>query len=363
MSGLPEAAERWGIEREYYDVFGKRYTTSADTQARLIEAMAQGRPAPRPFEAPGEPIRAYQGDGRRLWALAVQLYALRSRRNWGHGDFTDLADLVALAAGQGAAAIGLNPLHALFVERADEASPYAPNSRLFLNPLYIDVEAIPEFPGMAAAGLAAQIEALRATDLVDYARVAAAKRDGLWLAYDIFRESAGAPRRADFARYRKEQGETLLRFACFEVLRRQFAPAPWPQWPQPWRRPARTQLEEFKAKNLEACEFQEFMQWTADRQLAACAAVARRHGMPIGLYVDLAVGIDRCGADAWSRQDAVLAGVSLGAPPDKFNPGGQDWGLAPFNPHALADNDFAVVRQLLQASMRHAGAIRLDHAL
>jgi 4-alpha-glucanotransferase len=363
MSGLPEAAERWGIEREYYDVFGKRYSTSADTQARLIEAMAQGRPEPRPFETPAEPIRAYQGDGRRLWALAVQLYALRSRRNWGHGDFTDLADLVALAAGQGAAAIGLNPLHALFVDRADEASPYAPNSRLFLNPLYIDVEAIPEFPGLAAAGLAAEIEALRATELVDYARVAAAKLAGLRLAHRSFRESARAARRADFERYRKDQGDTLLRFACFEVLRGQFAPAPWPQWPQPWRRSERTQLEQFRADNLEACEFQEFVQWTADRQLAACAAVARRHGMPIGLYVDLAVGIDRFGADAWSRQDAVLAGVSLGAPPDRFNPGGQDWGLAPFNPHALADDNFAVVRELLQASMRHAGAIRLDHAL
>lgn len=362
MSDLAET-ERWGVEPEYHDVFGKRHQITPETQARLIEAMAQGRPEPRPFAAPAEPIRAFQGDGRRLWALAVQLYALRSRRNWGHGDFTDLADLVALAAGQGAAAIGLNPLHALFVDRAEEASPYAPNSRLFLNPLYIDVEAIPEFPGLAATRLAAEIEALRATDLVDYARVAAAKLAGLRLAHDIFRKSAGAPRRADFESYRKERGETLLRFACFEVLRRQFAPTPWPQWPQPWRRPERAQLDEFRETHVAACEFQEFMQWAADRQLAACAAAARRRGMPIGLYVDLAVGIDRFGADAWSRQDTVLSGVSAGAPPDRFNPGGQDWGLAPFNPHALADDNFAVVRELLQASVRHAGAIRLDHAL
>jgi 4-alpha-glucanotransferase len=362
MSDLAEA-ERWGVEREYYDVFGKRYETTPETRARLIAAMAQGAAEPRPIEPAAEPIRAYQGDGRRLWALAVQLYALRSRRNWGHGDFTDLAELVELAAGQGAAAIGLNPLHALFMDRAEQASPYAPNSRLFLNPLYIDVEAIPEFPGLKGAGLAAETEALRATELVAYARVAKAKLAGLRLAHHAFRTSASAARRADFESYRKEQGEALLRFACFEVLCRQFAPEPWFKWPEPWCRPERAQLEEFAATHSEDCEFQEFLQWTADRQLAECAAAARRLGMPIGLYTDLAVGIDRCGADAWSRQDAVLAGVSVGAPPDAFNPGGQDWGLAPFNPHALADNDFEVERQLMRAVMRHAGAIRLDHVL
>src|SRR4029077_1413160 len=122
-----------------------------------------GRDAPVPFETCA-PQRAYQGDGRRLWGIAVQLYALRSCRNWGHGDFTDLARLVALAAARGAAVIGLNPLHALFVDRADEASPYAPNSRLFLTPLYIDVEAIPEFPGTAQAGLDQDIAALRASE-------------------------------------------------------------------------------------------------------------------------------------------------------------------------------------------------------
>ena len=188
-------------------------------------------------------MRAFQGDGRRLWALAVQLYALRSRRNWGHGDFTDLARLITLAAGCGAAAVGLNPLHALFTDRADEPSPYAPNSRLFLNPLYIDVDAIPEFPGLAAAGLQAEIEALRTTDRVAYVRVAAAKLRGLHLAHGSFRNSASVERRVDFKSFRAERGEALLRFACFEVLRRQHAPRPWTDWPQPWRSPAPARLD------------------------------------------------------------------------------------------------------------------------
>src|SRR5204863_1040450 len=142
------------------------------------------------------PERAYQGeDDRPVWALAVQLYGVRSRRNWGHGDFTDLNRLLHLAVALGAAGIGLNPLHALFDDRPEQASPYSPNSRLFLNPLYIDVGAVAEFPGMREAGLEAEIRRLRKSDYVDYAGVAAVKLKGLRLAYEVFRRRATANRR------------------------------------------------------------------------------------------------------------------------------------------------------------------------
>ncbi|MCK9916132.1 4-alpha-glucanotransferase [Microbacteriaceae bacterium K1510] len=308
-------------------------------------------------------MRCWQGDGRRLWALAVQLYALRSARNWGHGDFTDLAKLIEIAGVLGASAIGLNPLHALFPERPGAPSPYAPNSRLFLNPLYIDVEAVPEFPGVVAAGLSDELPRLRESHLIDYEGVARAKLHALQLAYEQFAKTAANARRSDFEAYRAEQGEALLRFACFEVLRQMRAPKPWREWPEPWRSPDRAALEAFRRQHLGACEFQEFMQWIADRQLAACVDAARKVGMPIGLYTDLAVGIDPAGADAWSRQDAVVTSVHVGAPPDEFNPAGQDWGLAPFNPMTLSQDDFAPLRQLMRAAMRHAGAIRLDHVM
>lgn len=363
MNDLAETAQKFGVELNYFDVSGRRHDAGEQTLARLIAAMAETGVQPRGDDAPAAYMRAFQGDGGRRWALAVQLYALRSARNWGHGDFTDLARLVTLAAARGVAAIGLNPLHVLFPDRADEASPYAPNSRIFLNPLYIDVEAILEFPGLAAAGLDSEIAALRSGDLIAYGRVAAAKMRALHFAHAAFRRAATGERRADFDDYRSGQGEALLRFACFEVLRRQFVSRPWWEWPQPWRNPARAQLQEFRQANEEACEFHEFVQWTADRQLAACQAAARQAGMPIGLYIDIAVGIDRAGADAWSGQTAVLAGVSMGAPPDEFQPAGQDWGLAPFNPHALARDDFAPLRQVMRAAMRHAGAIRIDHVL
>jgi len=267
------------------------------------------------------------------------------------------------AAAHGASAIGLNPLHALFMDRAEDASPYAPNSRLYLNPLYIDVETIEEFPGGGAAGPQADLAALRERDIIDYAGVARAKLAALRLAHDHFRASASEQRRADFLAFREQEGDTLLRFACFECLRRQYAPKPWPEWPAPWHHPGRGDLQAFREKHDEHCEFHEFVQWVADRQLRACQETARRHGMPIGLYMDLAVGIDPHGADAWIQQGAVLADVSVGAPPDEFNPTGQDWGLAPFNPQALPADDFAAMRRLMSATMRHCGAVRLDHVL
>ena len=358
MNDLETAAQRWGIEPGYHDVFGNWHAASPETLRALIGALSHGSAAPRPVaEAPHvAPIRAWQGDGRRHWVVAAQLYGLKSARNWGIGDFTDLKTLVGIAAAHGAAGIGLNPLHALFPDRPEQASPYAPNSRLFLNPLYIDVASIPEFSGSPS------LTPLRKTDLVDYPGVAHVKMEALRDTYERFRKGAAPGRRADLDAFRAERGDALLRFACFEVLRRRHD-TPWTEWPAPWRTPAGADLARFRSENVADCEFEEFLQWVAERQLAECHAEAKARGMAVGLYIDVAVGIDRHGADAWARQNAVLSDISIGAPPDEFNPGGQDWGLAPFNPDTVSEDDFAPMRQLLAGAMRHAGAVRLDHVL
>jgi 4-alpha-glucanotransferase len=309
------------------------------------------------------PERAFQGGtGVRHWALAVQLYSVRSYRNWGIGDFTDLRHLIELAAKLGAAGIGLNPLHALFDDRPELASPYAANSRLFLNLLYIDVEAIPEFPGLSGSRLEADVRRLRAAQQVNYPGVAAAKLEGLRLAHDAFGADANPSRRQDFVAFRLEQGQALLEFAGFEILRRRYG-GPWWDWPPEWRCPSQGGLEALRQAQSSEFEFYEFVQWIADRQLGACRDAARSLGLPIGLYLDVAVGVDACGADAWSEQAAILNRLSVGAPPDLLNTGGQNWGLAGFNPAELEARAFAPFRRVCAVAMRHAGAIRLDHVL
>jgi 4-alpha-glucanotransferase len=309
--------------------------------------------------------RAYQGGEtapRRMWALAVQLYGVRSPRNWGCGDFSDLAALVDLAADVGAAGVGLNPLHALFEDRAADASPYAPNSRLFLNPLYIDVDAVPEFPGLQAAGLEEEVERLRRRDIVDYDGVAKAKTRALNVAYEAFLRQGSIERRQAFDRFRHASGSTLVWFGCFEWLRRKFG-HPWWEWPQAWRRVDDEKLAALRQSEAISIGLFEFVQWLAHEQLDRCRARASERRLPLGLYLDIAVGVRSDGFDAWCDQDAILAGMAVGAPPDALNTAGQNWGLAGFNPTGLEERLFEPFRRMLKASMRYAGAIRLDHVL
>jgi 4-alpha-glucanotransferase len=361
MDEIAELARRWGVDADYVDIRGVRQHADPDALHRIVASLSAAGIPPSAF--PPQPVLepAFQGSGQRVWALAVQLYSVRSRRNWGHGDFTDLADLVALAAEIGAAGIGLNPLHALFLDRAEQASPYAPNSRLFLNPLYIDVGAIPEFDGLDGKN-AAERERLCAADFVDYAGVATLKLKALRACYDRFRVAATPERRRDFDSFRAEQGEPLARFAAFEVLRARFKSVWW-EWPAEWRRLDTDRLTVLRGQDAEAVGFHEFVQWIADRQLRRCRDLAHQHHLPVGLYVDLAVGVDAGGADAWFEQDAILKGLSIGAPPDALNTAGQDWGLTTYHPHSLVAREFAPLTRMLEAAMRHAGAVRLDHVL
>ena len=328
---------------------------------RLILRDARGLPEEWPLLV--APEQGFQGRFDRSWLLAVQLYGIRSRRNWGIGDFSDLGRLIELAAGWGADGIGLNPLHVLFLERPDACSPYAPNSRLFLNPLYIDVEAVPELPPGFLAEHADAIAQARARELVDYDAVAWLKRGALRAAFDRFKAAPATARAADFAAFCDMQGADLWRFACFEVLRARFR-RPWWEWPEPWRSadPAACAALSVGDDDIEI-EFAAFMQWIAHQQLQACSDRARQLGMAVGLYLDVAVGVQPDGFDAWHEQQAISRQLSVGAPPDGLNTAGQNWGLAGFNGPGLIARHFAPFRDMLRASMRYAGAIRLDHIL
>lgn len=309
------------------------------------------------------PERAFGGDFDRGWLLAVQLYSIRSERNWGIGDFTDLADLVRLAKQLGADGVGLNPLHVLFDDQPGDCSPYSPNSRLFLNPLYIDVTAIPEFSASLLPDAAAIAARLRQGNRVPYADMAALKWRGLRAAFDSFVTKASGVRRNEFDAFRAARAPLLSRFACFEVLRHRFS-APWWEWPPEWQQPDETKCAELRnGPDKHDVEFVEFVQWTADTQLHAAKELAGELGMRVGLYLDVAVGVQSNGFDAWNEQMAISRHLAVGAPPDVLNTAGQDWGLAGFNAGGLEAKSFVPFADMLAASMRHAGAIRLDHVL
>ncbi|MBK8210438.1 MAG: 4-alpha-glucanotransferase [Rhodospirillales bacterium] len=309
--------------------------------------------------------------GGRTWGLSAQLYSLRRPGNWGIGDFTDLRQLVDAAADLGATVIGLNPLHALFLARPDEASPYSPSSRLFLNPLYIDVEAIAEFAACSEAQALArahegELAAARAGGSVAYRQIKPIKLAVLEKVYACFAREQGTAaeaRRKDFEHFRAEHGEALRRYALFEVLCEEFDGKAWQQWPDGFRRPSDPLVAEFARTHAVRVEFFEFLQWQADRQLAAAQARALGRGLAVGIYRDLAVGADRSGADAWSDQEVIVQDAKVGCPPDPFNMLGQDWGIPPLHPLTMRAQCYQPFIAMLRANMRHAGGLRIDHVM
>ncbi len=320
---------------------------------------------------------ALEGDGR-LWGASVQLYAVRSERNWGIGDFTDLLTLVELWGGRGAGVIGVSPLHALFPHNPAHASPYSPSSRLFLNTLYLDVEAIADYGESDAArslvrsaAFQARLNRLRAAELVDYPGVAQAKRQVLEMLYGHFRATHLAhesARAQAFRAFCAAGGERLRLHALFEALQEQFhrgdpAVWGWPAWPVPYRDPASAEVARFSQEHGEGVAFYQYLQWQANLQLTAVGRRSYELSLGVGLYQDLAVSIDRGGAEAWAGQALYAIDASIGAPPDPFNLKGQNWGLPPPIPGRLADGAYASFVATLRANMQHCGALRIDHVM
>ena len=310
----------------------------------------------------------------RWWGLSAQLYLLRSAGNWGIGDFTDLGGLATLSAARGADVIGLNPLHALFGDDPEQASPYSPASRLLLNVLNIDVSSVPELRDcprarqlIASADFQQRLAACRSQQLVDYRTVTDLKLAALFALFENCR-LARQSRWQAFEIFRRAGGELLQSSCVFLALREHFSQqvgvgADWHRWPMEFQDAGSEAVREFAQEHHERVEFLVWMQWLAQEQLAAAAGTARRAGMSIGLYRDLAVGADRAGAESWINPRVVLSGARVGAPPDILNPAGQNWGLPPFNPHALRNEGYRSFIQLVRANMRCAGALRIDHAM
>ncbi len=310
-----------------------------------------------------------------IWGISLQLYLLRSKHNWGIGDFGDLKRFADVAADLGASVIGLNPLHAMFLDAPESASPYSPASRLFLNVLFIEIPAVPEFNSAErvramtdAPDFQRDLAHCRDAPLVDYQAVARLKLPILRALFDAFRSDTDSGRSRAFEDFRRQQGEALERFCCFQALREHFAAqlsrrADWRNWPKEYQDSGSASVAEFAQQHRDRIDFLAWMQWIADQQLAEATAAARARGMTIGIYRDLAVGADSAGAETWVHPNLVVSRAHVGAPPDILNPAGQDWGLPPFNPHALRNEAYSGFIDLVRANMRHAGGLRIDHVM
>lgn len=375
IAGLGDAA--WAIELEDGSAFRGALTELPLGYHRLAASRSGREAVCRLIVAPRQCFLPPAMQDGRVWALSTQLYALRSERNWGIGDFSDLTVLSALAGEAGASAVGLNPLHELYPSNPVSASPYSPSSRLFLNVVYIDVERVvevissPEVQRVSAgAEFRARAAALRDSPLVDYRGVASLKLEMLARLHRVFRANRErdphSVRALEFARFAERGGEALRNVAVYEAIA-EFLRAGdaslygWQSWPAEFHSPDSPSVGEFARAHEERVEFFMYLQWLAEQQLAESAAAARAGG--VGFYRDLAVGSDLGGADAWSDREAFIVKASLGAPGDMHNEAGQFWGLAPLSPRGLREQGYAPLAALLLANMRHASVLRIDHVM
>jgi len=345
---------------------------SRDLAKRLEEEDAE---APGPLR-PGAPGRCASIEERLGehggFGLCVNLYSVRSDANWGFGHLGDLAALARRAGREGAAFVGLNPLHAL---PPGGVCPYLPMSRLFRHPLYLDPERIPELDHCPEArrllesdAFRAQLSKLRAADRLDAGAVGTLLEQLLVELHRSFAAGACGPERTqDFARYRSQQGDALEHFATFCALADHFASQgpgrDWRRWPEPFRSPTSEAVRSFRETHPSEVERHAWIQFELDRQLGVVAAEAREAGLALGLYTDLALGSDPAGSDAWAFPGLMVDGVRAGAPPDAFSREGQEWGFPPTDPAALRRSGYAFWVGLLRAGFRHAGALRIDHAM
>jgi 4-alpha-glucanotransferase len=309
----------------------------------------------------------------RLWGLAVQLYGLRRAGDGGIGDTTALRALTNSARRYGADAIALSPTHSLFPADPSRYGPYSPSSRLFLNPLFADPADVFGAPRVEAAKtVIGDYEQLEDGALIDWPAAARGKYALFerlfadFVAQDL-EQSAPTKLASAFNAFVREGGDRLGEHALFEASHQKWFGAEgiwnWSEWPPDWRDPASATVAQHASASSRAIQYHVFLQWIADRSFAAAQASARNDGMRIGLIADLAIGMDRGGSHAWARQKDLLLGLSIGAPPDLLGPRGQDWGLTGFSPQALISNGYEPFLATLRAAMRHAGGVRIDHAM
>jgi 4-alpha-glucanotransferase len=306
----------------------------------------------------------------RVWGLSAQLYSLRRPGDGGFGDTQALEELARVAGERGADALAISPMHAMFSSDTGRYSPYSPSSRLFLNSLYAAPGTILGERALRTAidatGLTNQLRSLEEQPLIDWPVAAEAKQRVLRALYDGFSQGEH-PLHEDFSSFRHSSGEALENHCRFEALQADRAARgeslDWRQWPQEWRDPRSAALARFAEENADEIGFYAFCQWLIARCLERAQSAAKSSGMGIGLIADLAVGADGAGSQAWSRQDELLASLTVGAPPDILNRSGQGWGISAFSPEGLVRNGFRAFIEMLRANFAHAGGLRIDHIM
>jgi 4-alpha-glucanotransferase len=314
--------------------------------------------------------------GHRHWGFNLPLYALKSQTNWGVGDFADLSAVMRWAGDLGAAFVGINPLHSFGGLAGADPSPYSPASRAFFNILYLNLEMTPEMSDcreaqilLASPEFQSGKSSLADAPLVLYQEIYQLKHRVMWLLYEAFCQVHGEPenprttRGQEFARFVTAKGDALARFGQFCALADHLQKGDWRRWPEPYQDPDNLAVTDFVREHPKEVGLFQYGQWLAEAQLSQVCQAAREQGLTFTLYEDLALGVRPGGFDTWAHPELFALGAAIGAPPDAFNPKGQNWGLPPMIPERLRASGYRLFIDTLKANTPPGGMLRLDHIM
>lgn len=321
-----------------------------------------------------------------IYGTAVMLYALRSDNNMGIGDFGDLAEVVKLTAANGGDVVGVSPLGVMspfmlneerlkskedsILDNLSDVSPYRTLSRAFINYVYVDLRQVAEYADvnvqnfMSLPDIKAEIEALKRSKLVEYARVLSLKLKILALMYDVFIKQASPERKQAFIDFCNIKGEQLESVATFEVLLELTEPDNyWRNWSQNWHDMHSSEVQKIQNQYANRIGFYKYCHWLGDVQLKAVQQLAQSLNMKIGLYGDMPIGAASNGAEVWQNPEAYVLDAGIGAPADLMRPKGQNWGFTPYHPLKLKEQYYRPFIELVHENMQNVGALRIDHAM
>ena len=302
----------------------------------------------------------------KVWGFAAQLYAMKSKRNWGVGDFSDLAELAKICAQNGADIIGLNPLNVLFHDFPEDASPYSSISRLFLNPIYIDVEKVDGYTPKMLIGEEDALTAARAAEDIDYTAVYNLKMRVLKKIFNTFVADRNSAEYKEFVNYCDQKGDDLQKLAIFQAIYSEYHSTingGWKYWPKELQNPRSKAVIEYAEKHDAEVMFFKYLQFLCEKQLAEVYEKIKELKLKIGLYRDLPVGLCKDSLELWQNNDLFIKDCGAGAPPDAFFPSGQKWCLGAFNPFKLKEYAYQPFIKILREAMKCAGALRIDHVM
>lgn len=348
-----------------------------DIGYHTLEMAIPGQPLAK-TEMVYAPTKCYDpidiAHGGKAWGVPVQLYEQRSDENQGIGDLSDLAEIADTIGKHGAGILGVNPLHAMFQNAAEEASPYSPASRTYFNHLYLDVTAVPDFEKSENAKLiydAPEYQAKRRkaqdSNDVDYTTAFELKMPVLEECYATFVKEADKDRHHAFRQFVEKGGERLKNFALWQALSEHFCKddpkmPDWRDWPKEYQDPHTPEVKAFAETHKQRIGFYTYLQWETLRQMENVQEVCHKNGMKIGMYTDIAVGSAPFGYEGWGCKDLFMK-ASAGAPPDVLSPNGQNWEVMGYKPKALKDHKYQPFIEMLRSNMQTAGCTRLDHVL